>query len=601
MVANSDKVTEITAILQPESKAAWVRHLWDTYNTQRAEWISEKRELRNYIFATDTTKTTNSTLPWKNSTTLPKLCQIRDNLHSNYISALFPNDKWLIWDAFTRDAAKKETARNITAYMDNKAREGRMKKTVSELVLDYIDGNAFATTTYESRINTSESGERTTEFTGPKLVRISPYDIVFDPTAADFENTWKIVRSIKTLGELKKLATYNPNEQFWADALDSRMLTRAKMEGFTKDDFDKAEAYAIDGFGSMFEYFHSEYMEILEFYGDYHDPQTGEMHTDIVITVVDRTSVVRDERINTYNGRPKIRHIGWRKRPDNLYAMGPLDNLVGMQYRIDHLENAKADAMDLAIQPPLAITGDVEHFDWGPSAEVHLEEGGDVKEILKNLNAIITSDNQIQMLEDKMELFAGAPREAMGVRSPGEKTAFEVQSLENASGRIFQEKTVNFEENFLELLLNDCLEEAHRNLNTFDIIKVVDTDIGAQSFMEVTREDITASGILRPIGARHFAQKAQDMQNLVGVFSSPIGQIISPHTSGISLTEFVNNTVDLRGYDVFRPNIAVVENAETQRMMNQAQEDLEVEAGTPAEDEAVTNPQDLENDIDAVV
>jgi hypothetical protein len=27
--------------------------------------------------------------------------------------------------------------------------------------------------------------------------------------------------------------------------------------------------------------------------------------------------------------------------------MGPLDNLVGLQYRIDHLENAKADALDL--------------------------------------------------------------------------------------------------------------------------------------------------------------------------------------------------------------------------------------------------------------
>src|SRR3546814_6463709 len=61
--------------------------------------------------------------------------------------------------------------------------------------------------------------------------------------------------------------------------------------------------------------------------------------------------------------------------------MGPLDDLVGMQYRIDHLENAKADAFDLMIQPPLKIVGDVEEFAWGPSAEIYCGEGGDVVEL----------------------------------------------------------------------------------------------------------------------------------------------------------------------------------------------------------------------------
>ena len=46
---------------------------------------------------------------------------------------------------------------------------------------------------------------------------------------------------------------------------------------------------------------------------------------------------------------------GWRPRPDNLYAMGPLDNLVGMQYRIDHLENLKSDVFDQIAYPILKI------------------------------------------------------------------------------------------------------------------------------------------------------------------------------------------------------------------------------------------------------
>ena len=86
-------------------------------------------------------------LPWKNTTTLPKLTQIRDNLHSNYKAALFPNDKWLSWQAYTKDAAKLDKARTITSYMENKTRESNFETECSKLILDYIDyGNCFATT-----------------------------------------------------------------------------------------------------------------------------------------------------------------------------------------------------------------------------------------------------------------------------------------------------------------------------------------------------------------------------------------------------------------------------------------------------------------------
>ena len=91
----STKVVELNKWLKQDDAAAWVSNLWTAFNNQRREKIEEWKELRNYVFATDTTTTANQTLPWKNSTTLPKLCQIRDNLHSNYLSALFPNDDWL--------------------------------------------------------------------------------------------------------------------------------------------------------------------------------------------------------------------------------------------------------------------------------------------------------------------------------------------------------------------------------------------------------------------------------------------------------------------------------------------------------------------------
>ena len=182
------------------------------------------------------------------------------------------------------------------------------------------------------------------------------------------------------------------------------------------------------------------------------------------------------------------------------------------------------------------------------------DEQGDVVEMAQQFGDVYAILEYVKTLEERMEQYAGAPREAMGIRSPGEKTAFEVQALENAAGRIFQEKINAFEE-FVEDLLNDMLEEAHRNFPLVDTIRVIDNDLGVASFNSITKDDITGDGILRPVGARHFAQKAQELQNLVGVFNSPLGEKIAPHTSAIGLTEFINDVIDLKGYNIFEPNI----------------------------------------------
>ena len=114
-MAVSKKVAELAGLFQKDNTASWVVNIWDTYHQQRSGKIEEWNELRNYIFATDTSTTSNATLPWKNSTTLPKLCQLRDNLHSNYLSSLFPNDRWLCWQGASKAAITRQKAKAIKA------------------------------------------------------------------------------------------------------------------------------------------------------------------------------------------------------------------------------------------------------------------------------------------------------------------------------------------------------------------------------------------------------------------------------------------------------------------------------------------------------
>jgi hypothetical protein len=152
-----------------------------------------------------------------------------------------------------------------------------------------------------------------------------------------------------------------------------------------------------------------------------------------------------------------MHHCGWRLRTDNLWAQGPLDQLVGMQYRIDHLENLKADVFDLIAYPVMVVYGNtVEEFEYEPGATIFVGDEGKV-EFLRPDATALQADMQIAELMGRMEELAGAPKQAMGIRTPGEKTKYEVQTLENAAGRIFQSKVSWFERNILEPLLNGML------------------------------------------------------------------------------------------------------------------------------------------------
>jgi|694.fasta_scaffold05366_12 hypothetical protein len=563
---------DMKLIISPDNIATEIADRWRLWNQQRVGKLEEWKELRNYLFATDTRRTSNSTLPWKNSTTVPKLTQIRDNLHANYMAALFPQNKWMKWYADDKDSNNKVKRETIQSYMENKVRLSDFEVTMSKLVLDFIDyGNCFATVDYETNYTELEGKEFIPGYIGPKVVRISPYDIVFNPVATDFKKTPKIIRSLLTFGEVKKMIEENPEKEYMSQVFDRMIGTRNAIQGYSDSDLHKNDGFVVDGFGSIRQYYESDYVEILTFYGDMYDKATNTLMKNRIIKVVDRSYVLHDIPNPSWLGTSPIYHVGWRERPDNLYAMGPLDNLVGMQYRIDHLENLRADVFDQVAFPVIKIKGDVEDFDFQPGSRIYCGDEGDVSYLQSDAaGTALTADNQINILENRMEQLAGAPREAMGIRTPGEKTAFEINSLQNAASRIFQNKTQHFERIFVEPILNAMLEAARRNMDASDVIRVFDEAIGTTIFQTITKEDITAKGKIVPMGARHFAERAQRLQNLQQLWQiKSADPSVAAHMSGKEFARILAE--ELGEKNLFSENISVYENYETQKTAQEVQ------------------------------
>jgi hypothetical protein len=576
------KVAELNDILDPDQKAIKVTELYMSWDSMRQLKKQEWEEIRRYVYATNTRQTSNSSLPWKNSTTIPKLCQIRDNLLSNYTATEFPKRKWVKFEAGTQESDEVMKRNAIEDYMSWVIMQPSFKPEMEKCILDYIDfGNCFATVEWVDQ-RVQQPSKTQAGYVGPAIRRISPLDIVFNPTADNFQVSPKIIRSIISIGELREILqrmSSDENREEYEELYKYLKDLRLKARSFQGDWAQQDALYSIDGFTSFREYLQSDYVEILTFYGDYYDRDNDDFQKNRVVTVVDRHKLLGDKPNPSFFGYPPIFHVPWRKKQDNLWGMGPLDNLIGMQYRLDHIENMRADVVDLTTFPVQMVTGFVEPFTWQPGEKIYAGEEGKVELITPEVN-VLQANFELAQLEQKMEEMAGAPKEAMGFRSPGEKTKYEVQRLENAASRVFQNKIRQFEEQFVEPLLNAMLELSQRNMTSAMTIKTFDNELDVSGFRTLTVEDVTGVGRIKPVAARHFAEQAELIQNLTSLTGSNLWPTVQPHFSGVKLAKVLEDAFDIADLGVVIPYIALAEQADAQKQAQALQEQVHMAAMT---------------------
>jgi len=590
----TSKVLVIEDMIQKDDLAVAITEQWIEWDSKRQLWKNDMEEIRKYVFATDTSKTTNSKLPWKNKTTIPKLCQIRDNLYANYTATEFGSRKWLTWEADNRDSNSKVKRDAILNYMGWVIDQPSFAHEMDKIILDYIDyGNCFATVEWvDNRVDTGTGIQ--TGYIGPQIRRISPLDIVMNPTAENFLQAPKIIRSIISLGELKDMLAKLSNDQnreeyqeLWNYLKD----IRTNVASFAGELAQKDNLFSIEGFTDFRNYLGSDYAEVLTFYGDIYDSSQDTFLKNHVITVVDRHKLIGKKPNPSFFGYPPIYHSPWRKAQDNLWGMGPLNNLVGMQYRLDHVENMKADIIDFTTYPVQILSGFVEAYTWQPGEQINVSEEGKVEIHQPNVS-VLQANNELINYERLMEEMPGAPREAMGFRTPGEKTKYEVQSLENAASRIFQNKIRQFEMQIIEPLLNAMLELARRNMTGVTTIKVLGSDFNVAVFQDLTVEDITGIGRIKPIAARHFAEQAQLIQNLTNLTNSNLWPTVQRHFSSIELAKVIEEAFDLKDYEIVIKDIQLVEQTEAQKFAQSLQEQAAQQTTTAS---GIGNDFDLEH------
>lgn len=590
---NTD-VSVVLAALTPETMADEIVKIWTDFKSARDSWEAEMVELRAYMFATSTQTTENSASNFHNSTTIPKLSQIATNLRANYNAHLFSNPNWAQFEAFDKDSNSLQQRNVVEAYVRTKIKRKNYEGELGKIVDDWILGGCFAQQRYVTEHGVDANGNAIITYQGPVLDRIPPQDIVFDVTASSFQAARKVIRRVYTFGDIAKMVKSDAHSAFTPELLESIRTTRTNVRASgivnAPEGVNWKEAtLSKDGFGSMLNYINSDLIEVHEFYGDMYSVETGEFLENHKITVIDRRMVIEKKPFATANATQYLYYATPETRPDNLMGISPLARLVGMQYKLDKLENMRADIFDRIANPIIVEQGDVEFYGTrgAPGGRYVTDEQGNVRYLVPD-TTILQADFQINNTMAIMEELAGSPRNASGFRTPGEKTKFEVQHLDNGGNRIFRDRTKSFEQVFLEPMLNDMVQLARDNISETDMVSTTSNEFNTEEFLAVSRDTLAVSGHLRARGSTMFAEKANALQNIMGMFNTNIAQLIGMHISKLKLAQALEELGDFKEFGIITKNIGIQEDQESQRLANVAEtttQTADVIAASPTSEE----------------
>ena len=508
--------------LDKDNLADDIANKFVSWDNSKQQWFREYQETLQYVYATDTKQIMTQRNDFNNCTHVPKLTQIADTLRTYYLESVFSLRDPFVFENYQSSAEEIKKKRNIQLFTNRILLERtNLKSIVKQLFDDYImAGNCFVTPVWETDTVTLEDGTQGERNVGVRYMRINPADIAFDVTARSFKEAPKIIRSVLSLADVATMAEGNETMK---KAFDRALKNRSDVRRVaTSGDTIVDNMVNIAGFGSWTDYFNSDCVEILTFFGDIFDIEKNQLHKARKITVMDRCIVLADEEMPKYNRFDTIFQARWRDRADNLWGMSPLANLLGMQYRIDFLENKRSDVYDFISDPMIKTKGDVSLPEIvGPGAEFNCPPDGDANFMAPDAT-ILTADTYIDRYMALMDVMAGTPSETIGFRTPGEKTMFEVQQLQNAASRVFTRQIRKFEEELLEPVLNCSLQLFAGNMKGQTITIEERDGESMPEIIKINIDDLVRPGYLKAVGSINYADKAIMLQTLQQLGNSNI-------------------------------------------------------------------------------
>ena len=520
--------------------------------------------------------------PHQSKAVFPKLTQLSDTIRAHLMAMVSPNYRFFEYQATTREDSAKIIRDTALAYGRTKIEQRNFNPLLESQLMDVaITGNMFGTANIETIYTEDDlTGQEILLEHGPTFERINPRAIRFDHTKS-IQDSWVLIKTMKSLADIARSLEQRPDLQQAQESWTRLLENRNFVKGLSDSDLRRATTGAVDGLTT---WAHSvrdgeDQVEVLEFRGDIWDQETNTLMKNKRIIIWDRQVIAQVSKLPTRGHG--VYHCGWRPRPDNAWFQGPFESLMGVQHFTNSLLNSAADAVNFAATPIFKVRGamDVPSEEELTPGSVLNTGDGDIEVIKMDSGAAINSHRIAVEMMNMMEEFTSVPRQAAGIRTPGERTAFEVAQLNNATNRMFAEVAQRIEIQMVEPLINDALELARKYGDTLDMVRMVGEDKTLR-FLQLDALSLGKTGKIRVKGARHHAETQQRLASLMQGIPLLQSLGITTHVDDWKAAEMMSEMLGLDDYGIFIKHAQIYSQAEAASVAQTAQEEALVVANT---------------------
>lgn len=212
-------------------------------------------------------------------------------------------------------------------------------------------------------------------YDGPTVDHVDIFDLFAHPKATSFLDAMFVIQRSE---QSKYQIQQNPN--YSKVDFDSLPTGNADIDEFRRQRL-VAEGVPATQVNKIIGQMSTQYYELLEYWGEFDIDGDGNAEA-CVITVINRSQVIRIEENPYYHGQKPFIHLRYQAKPKFFYGRGIVERVKDLQYELNDIANQSSDMRKLSLFPVILVKKNanlnLESIKIAPGIPILIEDPTDI-------------------------------------------------------------------------------------------------------------------------------------------------------------------------------------------------------------------------------
>lgn len=383
-------------------------------------------------------------------------------------------------------------------------------------------------------------------YDAPAIEVLDVFDCYVDPSSTNPNKGAFIRKLTKSKGELLELIK---DGVYDIDPL-KVINRRDDSSGLDTSSSRKSNLQTFEGLQTQ-SWSPCELVELIEYWGDVYDDDTGECDCNMVVTLMDN-EVISSEPSPFWCGKPFI--IGtYSMTGHSPYGFGGIQPVLGLLHQLDIVTNQRLDNLELAINNMWTLKSDgvlqPDDVYTEPGRVFQVSDHGDLQPLASQSQSWAVTYQEAGLLEQTVDKSFGTGNyiSSNQQRSGERVTATEVAAVRDAGGNRLSTVHKHIEETALIPFLGKLFSLIHQFTVEPVMVRVAGDGADEYGYWELEPTDFNMPVKLRPVGSDNVIERKAYVQSRLEFVQAVSG--LPDVASKLNMDMFLTDLLNHWGFD----------------------------------------------------